>query len=456
MDQFALTLLETLDRTQWMDRAQFQAHRDALLQAMLRHAFENTRRYRALLAPIRKSDGTFDLCRYGEIPFLSRAEAQADPDAITATSVPAHAGETVFGQTSGSTGISFVHKRSRLAKSLDSAATTRGFSWHGTDFSKTLAIISVQESAAANSPDGEVLPGKWKAAAAGGTLAKMAASLGEEVHDHWLERLQPEYLLAYPTLISSLARRRTCRTWPENLKIVFCTGESLSAETRQNIETNLGARVVDCYGTMEAGLLAFECPVSGLLHVTAETVIVEVLDPSGTPVAAAQSGEVAVTSLVNFAMPVIRYKPGDHATLGPANCDCGRTLPTLRNILGRSRNMFRRPDGSLFWPNVPSKRFLAMIPNRQFRFVQKINLGNRVSVHPASRRPDRKPGGIHETGPRKYPRRNRCFVPNPRANPAQSGRQVRGLPVRNCVNSTSLGSSPISRRGSCRPRMTAA
>ena len=93
--------------------------------------------------------------------------------------------------------------------------------------------------------------------------------------------------------------------------------------------------VVDIYSCTEAGYLAFSCPEQGNLHVQAESVIVEVLDRAGKPCAPGEEGEVVVTPLLNFAMPLIRYAVGDRAVVGEP-CACGRGLPTLKTV-GRSR-----------------------------------------------------------------------------------------------------------------------
>ena len=69
-------------------------------------------------------------------------------------------------------------------------------------------------------------------------------------------------------------------------------------------------------------------------------------------------------------MPLIRYELGDHAVLSPDPCGCGRTLPVLERILGRTRNMFRFVDGTSIWPVLLSRDFQAFVPNRQFQMVQ--------------------------------------------------------------------------------------
>ena len=76
-----------------------------------------------------------------------------------------------------------------------------------------------------------------------------------------------------------------------------------------------------------------------------------------------------ITSLRNFATPLIRYVIRDRAIRG-GPCPCGRSLPTLRRIMGRERNMARRPDGSCAYPPLGVGSFWQHGPVAQFQFIQ--------------------------------------------------------------------------------------
>jgi phenylacetate-CoA ligase len=98
-----------------------------------------------------------------------------------------------------------------------------------------------------------------------------------------------------------------------------------------------------------------------------------VIDENGQACKPGESGRVVVTTLNNFAKPLIRYVIGDYAEVGPA-CSCGRGLPVINSIKGRIRSMFVRPDGQAFWPVMPNpgKEFVAKMPAvRRYQYVQK-------------------------------------------------------------------------------------
>src|SRR5262249_7461810 len=89
------------------------------------------------------------------------------------------------------------------------------------------------------------------------------------------------------------------------------------------------------YGCRDGGTVANECPAGGL-HIAAEGMIVEVID-----------GEIVLTNLHTFAMPIIRYRTGDVGALEPTPCSCGRGLPRLRGVEGRQTDFLVTPSGKI-------------------------------------------------------------------------------------------------------------
>jgi phenylacetate-CoA ligase len=107
-----------------------------------------------------------------------------------------------------------------------------------------------------------------------------------------------------------------------------------------------GCRVANGYGGRDAGFIAHECP-SGGMHITAEDVIVEIVDPAGQPLPPGHSGEIVVTHLASADFPFIRYRTGDVATLATGSCPCGRGLPMLENIQGRTTDFVVAQNGTV-------------------------------------------------------------------------------------------------------------
>ncbi|MCP4995711.1 MAG: phenylacetate--CoA ligase family protein [Gammaproteobacteria bacterium] len=130
------------------------------------------------------------------------------------------------------------------------------------------------------------------------------------------------------------------------------------------------APVVDIYSARETGYLALQCPEHQHYHVQSENVFVEILNDEGNPCNPGEVGRVIVTTLHNYASPLIRYDIGDYAEVGRP-CDCGRGLPVLNRIAGRVRNMLTLPTGEKFWPLFLSMHSASDAPITQLQIVQR-------------------------------------------------------------------------------------
>jgi phenylacetate-CoA ligase len=130
------------------------------------------------------------------------------------------------------------------------------------------------------------------------------------------------------------------------IRVAFVTSERLYDEQRQQIEAIFGCPVANGYGGRDAGFIAHQCPKGGM-HITAEDIIVETVDANGQPVPEGQAGEIVVTHLATGDYPFIRYRTGDVGVLGSEPCSCGRGLPLLKEIQGRSTDFLVAQDGTV-------------------------------------------------------------------------------------------------------------
>ena len=161
-------------------------------------------------------------------------------------------------------------------------------------------------------------------------------------------------------------------------------GETLTPDARERIGAVHPAPIIDCYSSEELGYLGLECPdAPGVMHVP-ENLIVEIVDDDGMPVPAGTVGRVLATDLHNTATAMIRYAVGDHAVAG-GPCACGRGLPTLTRVLGRTRNMIVKPDGTRHWPLTGYKQFRDIAPVSQYQFRQHAL--DRIEVRLVTERP---------------------------------------------------------------------
>ena len=197
-----------------------------------------------------------------------------------------------------------------------------------------------------------------------------------------IQRVKPAKLYGYATAIHLLARylgRAAWRPEPGWPRAIFTTAEPLYGFQRRDIEDVFGCPVAVEYGCRDGGLVANECSARGL-HIPAEGMVVEVLPASD------QSddgrGELVVTNLDSFAMPIIRYRTGDVGALETAPCSCGRGLPRLRAVDGRRTDFLVTPTGKVMHA-LAVIYVLREIPSiREFQVVQERLDHLRVRIVP--------------------------------------------------------------------------
>ena len=184
---------------------------------------------------------------------------------------------------------------------------------------------------------------------------------------------QPKMLFGYPsalTLIAERADKTKIDLTTLGIKVVFVTSERLYDHQRETISKTFNAPVANGYGGRDAGFIAHQCP-EGKMHLSAEHLIVELLDKQGKPVPLGESGEVTVTHLCSEDFPFVRYQTGDIAAFDSEPCRCGRGLPVLKEIHGRTTDFIQAKDGTLMH-GLALIYVLREIPEiKQFKIVQE-------------------------------------------------------------------------------------
>jgi phenylacetate-CoA ligase len=177
-----------------------------------------------------------------------------------------------------------------------------------------------------------------------------AFEMNEATISHYLDVLERgnyRQIFGYPTalyMLSAQAQKEGRNLRRLGLKVAFVTGEVLFPYQRELIAETLNCPVANGYGGRDSALIAHECPQGGM-HVLADAVILELLDPQGRPVPPGEPGEIVITDLYSHEAPFIRYATGDIAVLSARRCPCGRALPLLERVEGRSNDSITSPDG---------------------------------------------------------------------------------------------------------------
>jgi phenylacetate-CoA ligase len=160
-------------------------------------------------------------------------------------------------------------------------------------------------------------------------------------------RLRPPLLQGYTGAITNLAlfiEQRGLEV--HSPKAIWVTSSPISGVEVGLIERAFRAPVYDQYGSCEVPWLSAQCAARGGLHINHDTVHVEFVGPDGRQPPAGESGMVAVTDLLNYPCPLIRYLNGDEGRPLEQACSCGVSLPLMAGVRGRLTEAFRFPNGT--------------------------------------------------------------------------------------------------------------
>jgi phenylacetate-CoA ligase len=334
-----------LERSQYLAPPQLQVLQCDRLRRLLLRAQQQSPYYRELFAAIgfdaaREVHGLDVLQR---LPLLDKALIRSQGERLRAANARGLARFT----TGGSSGEPLVFEIGRERVSHDVAAKWRATRWWDVD-------IGDREMVVWGSPielQGQDRVKRWRDRLLRTELLP-AFAMSDSRLDDFIARIRarrPRMLFGYPSALAHMARHAQARgAVLDNLgiKVAFVTSERLYPEQRALIGRTFGCPVANGYGGRDAGFIAHECPQGGM-HITAEDIVVEILDAAGQPVPPGASGEIVVTHLATGDFPFIRYRTGDIGALASALCACGRTLPLLRDIEGRSTDFVIAADGTV-------------------------------------------------------------------------------------------------------------
>jgi phenylacetate-CoA ligase len=376
-----LGMLYQLEQSQWWPAEVMARHQFRQLDTLVAHAAATVPFYGPRLREMGWSEGRpLTAEQWRRLPVLRRSALQEAGDAVVSNAIPADHGRRFTLMTSGSTGRPVQTVGTALTQLFWSALTVRDHVWHGRDFSRKLGVIR-QFTLAQAPPEQGASAANWGSATDGTFRTGPAAALDIDrtVREQaaWLAREQPGYLLTYPSNVVALARHFSEQGLDlPGLLEVRTFGEVLEPRARDACRAAWGVPLVDMYSSQEVGYIALQCPGHDTYHVQSENLLVEIVDDEGQPCRPGDVGRVVVTTLHNFATPLLRYELGDFAEVGAA-CPCGRGLPVLTRVLGRQRNMLTLPDGDQRWPNIrdPSEFASAggpaLPPLQQFQVIQR-------------------------------------------------------------------------------------
>lgn len=369
-----------MEKSQWWDSSQLRDWQLKCLRALLVHAGSRVPYYRRLFADIGfEPMAVSDLSDLQRLPLLTKDLIRTQTDDFKAED----SRNLARFNTGGSSGQPLIFFIGKERVSHDVAAKWRATRWWGVDIGDPEIVVWGSPIELTRQDRFKV----WRDRLLRTQLLP-AFEMSEAKLDKFIaaiRTMRPKMLFGYPSALDFIAKHARKRKQPMNdleIQVAFVTSERLYEDQRTVIEETFGCRVANGYGGRDAGFIAHECPAGGM-HITAEDVIVEVVDSQGQLLPPGAAGEIVVTHLATSDFPFIRYRTGDIAVLDDRQCSCGRGLPLLRELQGRTTDFVVAANGTvmhglaLIYPIRDLKAISA------FKIIQESIKHIRVQIVPA-------------------------------------------------------------------------
>lgn len=348
-----------LQRSQWRSAARIREYQRSRLGRMLMFALSRVPYYRCLGIDIRHGSPADWLARF---PVLTKRDLQTADDALLADDTSKD--RLHSSRTSGSTGEPTVTYFDRPAWLLTKyALKLRRMLNCGLGPGTRVLIVSEADEEKLQSQRAAVMTGQGRFFHQ--TYLSLHTPL--ETHVREIQTLQPHAIYAFPSYFSDLLDycERDGIALPP-IKVVFTSSEIIPASLRRRLSEYLSARVCDVYGCTEFKEIAWQCE-AGCYHINHESVWIETL-PDDTDAGA--PGTLLLTTLINRAAPLIRYRVGDLGRLEWTQCACGREGPALSALAGREVELLELPDGRRLSPYLLTTAVEDIPGLRQYQYVQ--------------------------------------------------------------------------------------
>lgn len=340
--------LRELESSQWWARQEIEDLQSRKLQALLDTAWHHCPWHRARLEQAGLSNpgaiNDFSIEQLKLLPTMTKAEANENREGLHWPEVP---GGSQKYNTGGSSGQPLIFYFGRQRQASDAAGRMRARRWWGVqpgerevylwgapvELNKTDRVKQLRDRAL-------------------NQLVLNAFEMSVAAMDEYLDaigRYRPHCIYGYASslaLIAAHAENRGVQLHLPDLKVVCTTGEPLDPQQRSLIQSCFQAPVANEFGSRDIGFTAHESP-QGQMLLMSESIVLEVLDPQGNPVANGELGEAVMTGLCSNAQPFVRYRTGDMVRLGSAPCSAGRGLHVIEEVAGRQTDFIVRRDGTI-------------------------------------------------------------------------------------------------------------
>ena len=345
---------QKLEEIQWWSSDRIAALQLERLRALLRHAYQNVPYYRKKFTDLGlHPDDIKTLDDLAKLPILTKKDIRENRAELVARNFTQN--ELIPSATGGSTGEPLQFYASRESSARGIAGEHLAFSWYGYQRGDKRIHLwgSLQHVYLMQSLFKKI------SLRVSRIVTLDAYNMSENQMDGFARKLcqfKPKIITAFASAVYLLARYLKHRGI-ESIRpqAVITQAEKLFPHQRRLLEEVFRCGVFDFYGSREVSAMAAECPEHTGYHIMTPNVILEFIRDN-QPVSPGEMGKIVVTDLYNYAMPFIRYENGDLGVPSGEKCSCGRGLPMMEEVVGRTSDMMIGIDGKyasgVFFMNI--------------------------------------------------------------------------------------------------------
>ena len=344
-----------------LDAKQWQA-----LKALIDHTFAHTVFYPKVWAKagIHSADDIKNMADFSQLPIITKTDISENYAEFLADNFS----NNIKKSTGGSTGQPFSFELNTNSNTRREAIMWRGYDWLGAGLGqKTLYLwgADIGEPSFFKRIK-NTLYHKFYNRKMLNSFAMNKDNMTEYIND--INAYKPKALVSYVNPLYELA----CFINQHSLAVfaphtILTGAEPLHEFQRTEIEQAFKCEVFDTFGCREFMLMAAECREFKNLHINIDHLVVETVSEAGKAITE-QSGDLVITDLYNYGMPLIRYANGDRATLINQPCGCSNPLPIMKSVDGRKLDMIKTPSGK----TIPGELFPHLF--KEFKGVSRFQV----------------------------------------------------------------------------------
>jgi phenylacetate-CoA ligase len=364
-----LKTLRELEKSQWLTEDELRKSQWEKLEAALNFAYNNCEFYKSAFDRnnLKPSD-IKEEADFLKVPILTKKHIRYSTDELISRLCRKE--DLVMIKTGGSTGKSLFVYCDKECRNIRNAAAMRSDGWANWEPGDKRAAIW------GNPTIEYTFKGKIRRMLLNRVIFLDTMDLNENSMSDFVDlyfKYKPSVIFGHSHSIFMFSKFIESKKIKEiKPKGIISTSMMLMSHERETIEKVFKCKVTDRYGCEEVGLIACECEKHEGMHLNIEHLYIEFVKDDGEPAGPGEEGAIVVTDLVNRGMPLIRYRVEDIGVPTDRKCACGRGLPMMKRVSGRTADFLIRRDGSLVAGISLIERTLTAIEGiEQMQIVQK-------------------------------------------------------------------------------------